>query len=136
LTQILHFDQLGGASLGLYRTVILVNAELIRIGLADDFSVPWDHRAVVAVEDEVIQGFITYNRLDWCKHVNIAIGYVFAEHRKKGLYRWLWDELVTVSKAAGYQKIYGVVKKDNHAMLAVAAALGRVEESINMEFTL
>ena len=153
---ILHVDQLGGAPWDLYRHVIAAHTEMMNArtvhkptsyakyvlicDLADAVPIHWDQRAVVAIEEYMhppdLLGFIIYGRVEYIKQYNISLGYVHPLRRHQGIYRQLWDVLVEKARDKGYRKIYGTTKVDNVLMREIAKKLGRVEESINLEFTL
>jgi GNAT superfamily N-acetyltransferase len=98
--------------------------------------VHWDHKAFYAEEDGAVIGLLTYEYSEWTNRACVVLGYVAPEHRKKGVYRALWEALVLLGKEKGWQKITGTTHVKNHDMATVMAALGRKPEYVSFSYSL
>lgn len=133
--EIKHVEQLGGTPYMMYA----VQAHSIMLGSnrCDEHvqMVGWDNRAVVAIrEDGVVRGIITYMKLAHINTFSIFLGFVDGAARREGIYRLMWEALVEKAKEEKMFQITGTTKTDNAPMRAVAKALGRTEESINLRY--
>ena len=126
--------QLGGSPF--FGFAVRAHAELLESGFADPCAPLLYHstRAVVAtVQDEPI-GVIAYNHAPHDRSLNVALGFVLADYRRRRVYRGLWEEVVKEARRLDCGRIYGVVSSKNSGMLRVAAALGRRVESVNVVY--
>lgn len=120
---------------------VLAHAELLKAGHASltNQMIYWSDEAVVAVDANALPlGIITFRRVKHDYECGICIGYVEEMHRRSGIYRQLWDALVTWMQedVKTVRRIVGTTHLDNRAMRDVAKALGRVEASINLVYPL
>lgn len=137
LIKIEHVKQIGGTSIMAY--AIRSHAALLDAGLGDGYAqlLSWDQEAIVTTDGDLPVGIIIFMENRGFRAINVYLGWVESSHRGLGIYRRMWDELVRVARTRdGIARIQGVTKVENEAMRAVAKALGRVEESINLNYEL
>jgi GNAT superfamily N-acetyltransferase len=115
---------------------VVAHAEMIADGLADPAfpMVNWDDGAIVAALDGEHAGIITFQFVEWRSELAIKLGFVDPKCRGRGVYRAMWRELVELAQGKGARRITGVTHANNTVMRTVAARLGRVEHSINLDF--
>lgn len=119
-----------------YELAITGHLELLERGRAENVvAVLWDHKAVVGFVDGLPVGVITFQHTAWMKQIDIAIGYVRPEFRRRGLYRAMWAALVEKAQELKAEVIFGGTAIDNAELRATAKALGRVEMAVVLKFT-
>ena len=130
----INLEQLGGHKA--FGFAIRAHAALLVDGTADETAsmIGWDTKAVIALDGGEIIGIITYDIIKWRGDLAVGVGYVIPQHRGAGVYRLMWNDLVKEAKTAKCGRIYGAIKVGNTEMRAIAAKLGREEESINVIF--
>lgn len=96
--------------------------------------VNWDHKAIVAYNGKYALGIITYQIVEWQNTLHINIGYVKEIMRGQGIYRDLWNEIIKIAREKKLAQIVGSTHVRNVPMRAVAAQLGRIEESVTMVY--
>ncbi len=130
-----HFDKIGGTPIIGY--AVKAWKELLELNFVDD-RVPliyWDDRAVVAYDYNTnVVGFISYGKTDWLNEASIHIGYVEKAFRRQGVYRDLWNALISKSRELGLTRISSSTSVRNIDMRKVAESLGRYERSVNIYF--
>ncbi len=117
--------------------VVQVHAHMIDHSQADPEMpmVNWDDCGVFFHDDlDNVVGCITYAHVKWIKRYSIKLGYVMEDHRSGGVYRSLWEALVAKAQTEQVPIIDGTTHLSNTTMRAVASALGRVEESVNLRY--
>lgn len=134
MTDITYVKRLSGN--GATAFAIEANAKMIEYGVASEkfAMVAWDDQAMLAFEDGVLIGIITFYFIEWRSEIAIKLGFVSEEHRNKGIYRLLWNALVEKAKELNAQSITGVTYVRNYTMRDVANKLGREEISINLYY--
>lgn len=109
--------------------------ELIERGLIDNtVLLGWDNKAFVAEEDGELIGCLLYSESDWKDAYSVQLGYVKPAHRRKGIYRALWQALVAQAREKKRVSITGITSTRNAEMQKTMAALGRVATYITYEF--
>lgn len=135
--KILHFDEINNT----LAVPVALDAwhALRQQSLCQRFVlVAWDDSALVAVsgEHDFPLGILTYRVAKWRKVIELQIGFVYPEQRRRGVYRALWNELVIRGRMAGVASIESGTAATNEPMRAALAALGRPETGVYTSFAL
>jgi GNAT superfamily N-acetyltransferase len=118
---------------------IRVHAAMLEEGWADATTAMVYHntRAVVAtLEIGEPVGIMTYDYAEHTRNVNVGLGYVIADYRRRGIYKMMWSVLCEEARALGAARVFSAVHAKNVAMLKVCSALDRRVESHNIVFDL
>ncbi len=101
-----------------------------------DGGVPyyWKDKAICAVLDGEIIGFIAYRLEDGDGALSLMCGYVVPMYRRGGVYTKLWSKLVEIAKESKCARIWGSTHVDNKPMREFYKKLGRVETHVNSNF--
>lgn len=110
-------------------------AALQNEGNGDPAGVPnWNDRVLLILRGVEPVAVLTYQELGWADAFHISLGYVKPAHRRQGLYRALWEELVRRARGAKRARIQGGVAWTNAEMRSVAEALGRRPQMVSYAF--
>ena len=134
---LIRVQQLGGSPYAGF--AVQAHAALLDEGLSDPSMtmVGWDTNAIVARvgrDEQMAVGIITYSYLNYCARLDIGVGFVVPDFRRRGVYRAMWDEIVLEAQRLKATKILGTTYIKNDRMVKVAVALGRRAESYNLVF--
>ncbi|MEH2474579.1 GNAT superfamily N-acetyltransferase [Nitrobacteraceae bacterium AZCC 2161] len=94
----------------------------------------WEYNAITATVDGQVVGVIVWHEEKHNHRLWLQLGYVVPEWRGKGIYTFLWNELVAKAGKLKYGSIASGTSIDNYRMRAVAKTQGRVEVGVNMSF--
>ena len=100
--------------------------ELLRDGLVQPLvNIFWDDQAFVAF-DALPQaiGVLSFAK-PWAGAIDIRVGYVLPEFRRRGTYQTLWNSLVTHARDLKVRQINSGVHTANMGMRATAQAQDR-----------
>jgi GNAT superfamily N-acetyltransferase len=135
--KIIKIPALGGTPI--LGFAVRVHAAMLEEGWADATTAMVYHntRAVVAmIEVGEPVGIITYDYVEHARNVNIGLGYVIADYRRRGIYKMMWSVLCEEARMLGAARVFSMVHAKNIAMLKVCSALDRRVESHNIVFDL
>lgn len=110
--------------------------DLASKGLTDQRSVliSGDMQCVYAKERGRVVGAITFWKTDSDGAMNINLGYVDPRHRRKGIYRELWGELVKKSQEQGCRWISSMSSPHNKDIAAFNKSAGRYAYAIQYRY--
>src|SRR5689334_11700310 len=57
-------------------------------------SLYWDNNAIVAFDGNESVGVISWKYSEWMRTVNVHMTWVDKRHRRRGIYKMLWEALV------------------------------------------
>ena len=118
-----------------YPLLLEAHSELLAKGWTDPVTmVSWDNLAFVAFNGDTPIAVLSFAFAKWAKQVDVQIGWVDPQHRRRGVYRLLWERLVEKSRELGAVAIFGSTHVDNKTLQAVAARLGRVQAGVLFRF--
>jgi GNAT superfamily N-acetyltransferase len=101
-------------------------SELFRNGHASpDVAIAWDHSVLWIEDGGVPVAAMSYHYTDWNRQFWINLGYVKPSHRRRGLYRKLYEEAHRIAVEKKAHHISGGTNWNNHIMRATAEDLGR-----------
>lgn len=124
-----YVDKVGGTDV--FRAYYRAMPDMIDLGAA---SGQWSHidcsdAAFYIEEKGKIIAVLIYAGDPDAGEARVHFGYVFPEHRQRGLYNKMWKALVKACKIAKYNTIYTTILEGNEVMEAVAKQQGRVRTS-------
>lgn len=97
----------------------------------------WDNPCVIVrghgVGAESVCGVIVYALTEWNKTLYINLGYVRPSHRKLGLYKMMYQELIGIARSKDMKKIRGSIASENIDARRMAISLGRSEVGVIYE---
>ena len=99
--------------------------DMERSGASDGYLYQWQNEMFYIEHGGVPVALITSQCTEWKSEVFIHAGYVLPEHRRKGLYRRLYQACRDWAISVGVVKIGGGVSGDNEDMIAVCERFGR-----------
>ncbi len=95
-----------------------------------DITMHWEQQALYVEHEEEVIGAMCYEYLKHKKQTWIYAVFVVPEMRKRGIYRAMWDSLVSRSRKEGMISIAGGISPRNAPMIRAAESVGRVPESV------
>ncbi len=90
-----------------------------------DAPYSWDKPAFFIEEAGAVVAAMAYSYNTTNHNLFINLAYVHPEHRRKGLYRLLYEAVLAKAKELGAYEVSSCVDVENKDMQAVAVALGR-----------
>jgi GNAT superfamily N-acetyltransferase len=108
-------------------------------GWLDVFENPvnWDDEIIYATgRHGKVMGFISYANQEWNKVVLVRFGYVLPEHRRKGVYKRLYAELVKEAKAKKATRLSSATFLKNRRVRAAAKQRGNSELKVTLDMDL
>lgn len=96
----------------------------------------WDDGAILATVDGEPIGVITYNYSEWNRTIYVRLGFVSPDRRGLGVYRKLWERLISVAQELNCYEVRSATNIGNRPMRAVAERLGRAEEQVTLVYRL
>ena len=97
-------------------------------------SFNYEQKAFAAFKGDKMIGMLLFDDCKWKNTVVVVLGHVRSKHRKKGIYKKLWEALVAWSQKEGRILIEGATSIKNKRMQKVMKAQNRFMTSINYEF--
>ena len=97
----------------------------------------YDEPAIWASYENIPVGLINYGIDDFYKNVilwRIYNGYVIDFFKNKGVYTFMWNNLVDLARDNSVKKIVSATQIDNKPMINLMKKLGRKPVSINYEY--
>jgi GNAT superfamily N-acetyltransferase len=127
------FDQLNGSPVAVY--AMACRERLPEAGFYEyQWLIGWDDPAIVAFVDSMPVGILVYRKIEWQKSFTVVLGFVEMEHRRKGIYKQMWNQLKKRVKKTGYRWIIGATHPDNKEMTAAMESCGRRPFRVMYEF--
>lgn len=133
MIRIEHYD-------GLNRTPALylalkAHVELLAADLHEPvLNVYWDHRAIVAFDEQEPIGVLTYTHTPGMLQLDIALGWVAPERRGRGVYGLIWKALIGKAQELKAVRIMSTTHMNNATLRQTAQNQGRVERGIILTF--
>ncbi len=123
--------------------MLAVFAAKANVELFDTFGPTSSHfafhgsfHAVTAYWDDQIVGFIIFSHEEKEVTLDIRLGYVRPEYRRRGVYRQVWTALVEHARTLGVLRIWGGTDVRNEPMRKFWASVGRKEESVSGHYAI
>lgn len=73
-------------------------------------------------------------RNDEDREISVGLGYVVPDHRRRGIYRMMWNELIQFAQENKLERIYSSTNVKNEPMIAFSKKAGRTLRSYNYVF--
>ena len=133
--QIIRVDQLGASPaepLAIALVLDLMNRDMLRTQIH-----AWNDRATYALspEGEVV-GVIAWRIMEWTRDAFVAIGGVAPRHRRRGIYRRLFEDLIAdlIKNHPKVDRVTSGHHIENNEAEAMHLALGRTLEGFSYTF--
>jgi len=110
------------------KQAVIAHGEMVAAGTADGGSWPFDVKAEASFirndEGEIIALIVWRVYEDAPHEAWLQMAWVEFRHRRQGLYRRLLEDVETLWRLRGIQRVEAAVRGDNMAMLEVKKHLG------------
>lgn len=133
---IIRLTQLGGSIAE--PLAVQLSAELMARGFMRTQIHAWNDHCTLALVDGEPAGLIAWRTIGWAREAFIALGGVVANHRRKGVYRALFNDLVA-DLTANHPAVEAIASGHhvaNHESRAMHEALGRQLDGLSYRFPL
>lgn len=109
--------------------------ELCELGFADESTgqiINWDYPVIWIEENAIPVAVMVYQHVMWMNMFHIVLSFVIPSHRRRGLYRRMYGEVLERAITAGVSQVQGTMHRMNIRAIQAADHLGRKTEFVTV----